>query len=188
MSNEPTDNERLPASDGLTATRRDILESAMLVPAAALVGGLAAGPAQAAGQATTPKQPAAGQSLYDRLGGIFAIAAVVNHFSDAIIRDPIAGARSRNPQLREWHTRQLDRLPGLKFMRTQWIAAMAGGPIQYTGLPLEQAHAEFHLTQEEFEEVGAEIVRALEFFKVPEKETQELVAAYNTSMTEVVSA
>jgi len=57
-------------------------------------------------------------SLYDRLGGAFAIAAVVDHFSDAVVQNPIVGQRSENPALREWHTNNLDRLPGLKFMRT----------------------------------------------------------------------
>ena len=45
-------------------------------------------------------------SLYDRLGGAFAIAAVVDHFSDAIVRNPVVGQASQNPALREWHTKQ----------------------------------------------------------------------------------
>jgi len=52
------------------------------------------------------------KSLYDRLGGIFAIAAVVDHFSDALIKNPIVGQQSANPALREWHNDQLGRLPG----------------------------------------------------------------------------
>jgi hemoglobin len=53
-------------------------------------------------------------------------------------------------------------------------------------LPLDQAHPEFHLTADEFNEVGAEIVRALDYYQVPEREKQELVAAYMTAMTDVV--
>ncbi len=67
-------------------------------------------------------------SLYERLGGAFAIAAVVDHFSDAIVRNPIVGQESENPALREWHTGNLGRLPGLKFMRTLWVCDVAGGP------------------------------------------------------------
>ena len=67
-------------------------------------------------------------SLYERLGGAFAIAAVVNRFSDAIIEDRVAGQGSSNPALREWHTKELARLPGLKFMRTLWLCNVAGGP------------------------------------------------------------
>ena len=79
------------------------------------------------------------------------------------------------------------RLPGLKFGRTQWVAALAGGPYEYTGLPLEEAHQDLHLSAEEFAEVGAEIVRALDYFQVPEREKQELVEAYMTAMPEVVT-
>jgi hemoglobin len=57
-------------------------------------------------------------SLYERLGGAFAIAAVIDHFSDAVVRNPIAGQQSENPELQEWSTNDLARLPGLKFMRT----------------------------------------------------------------------
>src|SRR5262245_50215248 len=74
----------------------------------------------------------AGTSLYERLGGAFAIAAVVDHFSDALIDNPIAGRPSANPELRDWHTNQLARLPGLKFMRTLWVCAVSGGPFVYT--------------------------------------------------------
>jgi hemoglobin len=45
------------------------------------------------------------RSLYERLGGVFAIAAVVDHFSDAVVKNPIVGQKSKNPKLREWHTK-----------------------------------------------------------------------------------
>ena len=72
------------------------------------------------------------KSLYERLGGAFAIAAVVNHFSDALVDNPIVGRESQNPQLRDWHSNQLGRLPGLKFMRTLWVCNVAGGPFQFS--------------------------------------------------------
>jgi hemoglobin len=61
-------------------------------------------------------------SLYERLGGVFAIAAVVDQFSDAVVQNPIVGQQAENLALREWHTNNLGRLPGLKFMRTLWVA------------------------------------------------------------------
>ena len=51
-------------------------------------------------------------SLYERLGGAFAIAAVIDHFSEAVVRNPVVGQESKNPALREWHTNNLGRLPG----------------------------------------------------------------------------
>src|SRR5215207_4229500 len=126
------------------------------------------------------------QSLYDRLGGIFAISAVVNRFSDAIITNPKLNV---NPALKAWNENEAaTRLPGLKFMRTLWIAALTGGPLAYTGLPLSEAHTRFRLTSEEFDEVGAEIVRALDYYKVPEREKKQLVDAYMLSKPDVVAA
>ena len=72
------------------------------------------------------------QSLYDRLGGVFAIAAVVDSFSDALLVNPEVGTQSPNPALREWSTSKLTRLPGLKFMRTLWVCNVAGGPFEFS--------------------------------------------------------
>jgi hemoglobin len=48
--------------------------------------------------------PETEKSLYERLGGVFSIASVVDHFSDAVVQNPIVGKTSKNPFLREWHT------------------------------------------------------------------------------------
>jgi hemoglobin len=153
----------------------------------AVAGAAALGVFPAKAEASEASQTAPTEaSLYDRLGGFFGIAAVVDRFSDKILRNPVL---KKNPALKEWNRTQAEtRLPGLKFGRTLWIAAMAGGPFVYTGLPLDEAHMEFHLTAEEFAEVGKEIVSALNFYNVPEREQQELVAAYNTAMDDVVTA
>jgi hemoglobin len=132
------------------------------------------------------------QSLYERLGGVFAIAAVVDHFSDAIVKNPIVGQSSKNPALREWHTNSLDRLPGLKFMRSLWVCTVAGGPLQYSGtkpgltpLGLEEAHRQFRISPEEFDEVAAELGRTLDFVGVPEREKGEVLAAFAAHKGEV---
>ncbi len=131
-------------------------------------------------------------SLYERLGGAFAIAAVVDHFSDAVVNNPIVGQKSENPDLREWHTNNLGRLPGLKFMRTLWVCNVAGGPQQYaatkpgsTALGLEEAHRELKISPAEFDEVAAELGRTLDFFKVPEREKGEVLAAFAAHKGEV---
>jgi hemoglobin len=132
------------------------------------------------------------QSLYERLGGVFAIAAVVDHFSDAVVENPIVGQQSDNPALRDWHTNQLDRLPGLKFMRTLWVCNVAGGPFEYTptepgstNLGLEEAHREFQIAPDEFDEVAAELGRSLDHLGVPEQEKGEVLAAFAAHKGEV---
>jgi hemoglobin len=131
-------------------------------------------------------------SLYERLGGAFAIAAVIDHFSDAVVQNPIVGQRSQNPALREWHTNNLGRLPGLKFMRTLWVCNVAGGPFQFsatrpgsTSLGLEEAHRELKISPAEFDEVAAELGRTLDFVKVPEREKGEVLAAFAAHKDEV---
>jgi len=131
-------------------------------------------------------------SLYERLGGAFAIAAVVDHFSDAIVKNPIVGQRSKNPALREWHTNNLGRLPGLKFMRTLWVCTVAGGPFHFTAtvpgstpLGLEEAHRRLRISPEEFDEVAAELGRTLDFVKVPQREKGEVLAAFAAHKDEV---
>ena len=131
-------------------------------------------------------------SLYDRLGGAFAIAAVVDQFSDAIVRNPIVGQASENPALREWHTNNLARLPGLKFMRTLWVCDVAGGPQRYaatkagsTPLGLEEAHRELKISPAEFDEVAAELGRTLDLFNVPEQEKGEVLSAFAAHKDEV---
>ena len=131
-------------------------------------------------------------SLYDRLGGVFAIAAVVDRFSDALIENPIVGQESSNPALREWHTNNLARLPGLKFMRTLWVCNVSGGPFEYTAtepgsttLGLEEAHREFRITPAEFDEVAAELGRTLDAFEIPAQEKDEVLAAFAAHKDEV---
>jgi hemoglobin len=179
------------SGQGLQTTRRDILHHAMLLSAATLAGTLA-GPASAAGHDAIA--PQAEKPLYERLGGIFAIAAVVDYFSDEVVKDPVAGARSSNPALREWHTKQLGRLPGLKFMRTLWVANISGGPFQYTpvrpgstNLGLENAHENLRISPREFDSVAGVLSRTLDRFSVPAREKSEVLAAFAAHKNEVTN-
>lgn len=134
------------------------------------------------------------KSLYERLGGVFAIAQVVDHFSDALIKNPIVGKNSKNPALRNWHRNNLDRLPGLKFMRTLWVCEVSGGPFKFsptkpgsTPLGLEEAHRDLKISPAEFDEVAAELGRTLDFAKVPAKEKGEVLAAFAAHKNEVTA-
>jgi hemoglobin len=123
------------------------------------------------------------QSLYERIGGVNAIALVVDRFSDEVVKNP---QLNQNPALREWN--ESGQLPGLKFMRTLWLCHEAGGPFQYTGKELGEAHKDLRITSDEFDEVGAEIGRARDHFDVPEREKQEVLGAIVARKAEVVSS
>lgn len=132
------------------------------------------------------------KSLYERLGGVFAIAAVVDRFSDEVVKNSVAGQGSANPELREWHTEKLDRLAGLKFMRTLWLCEVAGGPLQFSAtkpglshLGLEEAHRDLRIAPEEFDAVAGELGRTLDVFHVPQTEKDEVLAAFAAHKGEV---
>jgi hemoglobin len=169
-------------------TRRSVVAGLSLTaPAAMILPGSNSAHAQV-------KQTAPEKSLYERLGGVFAIAAVVDHFSDAVVKNPIVGQKSENPQLREWHTKSLDRLPGLKFMRTLWVCNISGGPFTFTAtrpgttpLGLEEAHRQLRISPAEFDEVAAELGRTLDFFKVPKPEKTEVLTAFAAHKDEVTA-
>ena len=167
-------------------TRRNVVAGLALTaaPAFAVVEN-----ANAQAQQTTPDK-----SLYERLGGVFAIAAVVAHFSDAVVKNLIVGQKSKNPQLREWHTKNLKRLPGLKFMRTLWVCNVSGGPFQFKAtkpgtppLGLEEAHRDLRISPAEFDEVAAELGRTLDFAEVPKREKAEVLAAFAAHKDEVTA-
>ena len=169
-------------------TRRSVVGGLALTAAPGVVLA-AADNAYAQAKQTMPEK-----SLYERLGGVFAIAAVVDHFSDAVVKNPIVGQKSKNPQLAEWHTKNLGRLPGLKFMRTLWVSKVSGGPYQYTAtkpgttpLGLEEAHRNLRISPAEFDEVAAELGRTLDFVKVPKGEKAEVLAAFAAHKDEVIA-
>jgi hemoglobin len=172
-------------------TRRSVVVAGLAVAAAPIA---LAPTNKAYAQADQAKPEKGDKSLYDRLGGIFAIALVVDHFSDALVKNPIVGQKSKNPQLREWHTKNLKRLPGLKFMRTLWVAQVSGGPFQFeatrpgkTQLGLEEAHRNLKITPAEFDEVAAELGRTLDWAKVPKHEKDEVLAAFAAHKDEVTA-
>jgi hemoglobin len=117
------------------------------------------------------------QSLYDRLGGVYAIAGVIDRFSDSLLED--RSIVDGSPELREWHTEKYrTRLPGLKFLRTLWVCDVAGGPFKYTAKDLQTAHFDLHVSPEVFDAVAGHLAASLDQFKVPEREKQEVLDAF----------
>lgn len=133
------------------------------------------------------------KTLYERLGGVYPIAAVVNHFSDALVVNPLVGKTSSNPFLYDWNNNKLDRLPGLKFMRTLWVCAITGGPFKYSPtvpgkcpFSLESAHKGLKISSAEFDEVARELENSLNHFSVPDQEKSEVLAAFAAHKDEIV--
>jgi len=187
LASSLTKEETMGQVDSTSFTRRGVVALTLTaVPVTVLAG---ANNANAQAKQATPQK-----SLYERLGGVFVIAAVVDHFSDAVVKNPIVGQQSKNPQLREWHTKNLGRLPGLKFMRTLWVCNVSGGPYKFTAtkpgttqIGLEEAHRDLRISPAEFDEVAAELGRTLDSFKVPKSEKAEVLSAFAAHKDEVTA-
>ena len=74
-------------------------------------------------------------SLYERLGGVYSIATVVDDLIDRIMVDPRLNA---NPELNEAH----NRIPpaGFKYLVTEMVCWATGGPQSYTGRSMRDVH------------------------------------------------
>lgn len=138
-------------------------------------------------------KPRAG-SLYERLGGVYAIAAVVNDFSDAILQDGLVGNTSPNKQLREWSVNQAPgRLAGLKFQRTLWMCQVTGGPQVFvrthpepSALNLQNAHCPLQINSNEFDRVAKILGDTLDKYGVGTQEKNEVLAAFGAHKGEVI--
>jgi hemoglobin len=128
-------------------------------------------------------QPAEKLSLYDRLGGVYSIATVVDDFIDRIMVDPRLNA---NPQVDEAH----HRVPpaGFKYLVTEMVCWAAGGPQKYTGKSMADSHANLKITAEEWEAFLDDFQQTLDKFAVPAEEQSELKAIVNSTRSDIVLA
>ncbi len=137
------------------------------------------------------EQTAREKSLYERLGSVFAIAAVVDHFSDAVVKNPIVGQRSKNRSCRMAYQKP-EKAAGPQVHADAVGLQRCGRPFQFkatrpgkTPLGLEEAHRDLRISPAEFDEVAAELGRSLEFAKVPKREKAEVLAAFAAHKDEV---
>jgi hemoglobin len=120
-------------------------------------------------------------SLYDRLGGVYAIAAVVDVFIDRIMVDPVLNA---NPLVDEAH----HRVPkaGFKYLVTEMVCMATGGPQRYTGKAMKDSHAHLKITPAEWEVFAGHFKTVLDQFKVPAAEQKELFEIVGTTRGDIV--
>jgi hemoglobin len=124
---------------------------------------------------------AAPTSLYDRLGGVYAIAAVVDDFIDRVMEDPILNA---NHKVDEAHHR-VSRA-GFKYLVTEMVCWAAGGPQQYTGRSMFDSHAHLDITGDEWVQFMADLNASFDQFGVPQQERDELVAIVQSTRQDIV--
>ena len=122
------------------------------------------------------------KSLYDRLGGVPAIAAVVDDFVNRLLEDPVITANPRTVEAMKHTT-----VPGLKFQLTALVCQVADGPQKYTGRSMKAAHEYMGITEREWDAMAADFKMTLDRFKVPSREQQELFAAIGMTKKDIVT-
>ena len=121
------------------------------------------------------------RSLYDRLGGVYSIATVVDDFIDRIMVDPRLNA---NPLVDEAH----HRVPpaGFKYLVTEMVCWATGGPQQYCGKSMQDSHAHLDITEAEWRAFLDDFRACLAKFQVPPREQQELFAIVDSTKKDIV--
>lgn len=122
-----------------------------------------------------PAAQAAEKSLYERLGGMTAIEAVVEDFSARQLADTRLSKYYVNTDKPVW-----------KKHLSSLICNAAGGPCKYTGRPMNRAHARLNLSEDKFNWTAAHLVASLNKFNVPKREQDELVAVVVSLKDQIV--
>jgi hemoglobin len=120
-------------------------------------------------------------SLYERLGGIYNIATVVDDFIDRVMVDDRLNA---NPRVDEAHHRVAP--AGFKYLVTEQVGEAAGGPQRYTGRSMEDSHRDMLITGEEWEAFLDDLNQTLDKFAVPKQERSELLAIIESTRDDIV--
>lgn len=122
-------------------------------------------------------------SLYERLGGVYAIAAVVDDFIDRIMVNPLLNA---NPKVDEAHHRVSK--AGFKYLVTEMVCWATGGPQKYTGKSMKESHEHLGITEPEWQVFLKDFQDTLDEFQVEQTEQRELFAIVASTKTDIVVA
>jgi hemoglobin len=126
-------------------------------------------------------QPQDTPSLYDRLGGLYNIAVVVDDFIDRVMGDPRLNA---NPRVDEAHHRVSPQ--GFKYYVTEMLCWAAGGPQTYSGRTMGDTHRHLMITDEEWVAFMDDLQQSLDKFQVPQPEQDEVIAIVESTKEAIV--
>ena len=120
-------------------------------------------------------------SLYDRLGGVYNIATVVDDLIDRVMVDVRLNA---NPRVDEAHHRVSP--AGFKYFVTEMVCWAAGGPQKYSGRSMGDSHRHLMITDQEWEAFMDDFQQTLSKFEVPQQEQEELRAIVESTKEAIV--
>jgi hemoglobin len=134
--------------------------------------------ALAAETATAQMKP---PTLYERLGGAYSIATVVDDFIERLLVNDTLNA---NPAINE--ARKRVPKAGLKFHVSALVCEVTGGPCKYSGRPMKESHQQLNISPAEWDAMVVDFKATLEKFKVPQKEQQELITIVGSTRNDIV--
>ena len=122
-------------------------------------------------------------NLYERLGGVYSIATVVDDLIDRVMADQRLNA---NPLVDEAH----HKVPpaGFKFLVTEMLCWAAGGPQRYSGKDMLSSHRHLRITPGEWDAFMDDVAQTLDKFAVPATERAEVVAIIESTRHSIVAA
>lgn len=123
------------------------------------------------------------KSLYERLGGAYAIATVVDAFIEKLLVNDTLNA---NPAINA--ARAHVPKAGLKFHVTALVCQVTGGPQTYTGRSMKDAHRHLNITEREWDAMVHDFVEVLDQFKVPGAQQAELLKIVGSTKADIVVA
>jgi hemoglobin len=118
------------------------------------------------------------KSLYDRVGGYDALAAVVDDFIGRLVAD------KRFEKFFVGHSE--DSTKRIRQHILDQFCAATGGPCIYTGREMKTTHKGLGITEADWDASAKHLVASLDKFKVPEKEKNELLAFVTSLKKDIV--
>ncbi len=131
------------------------------------------------GAATAQDHP---KALYDRLGGVYSIATVVDDFIERLLVNDTLNA---NPAINQ--ARAHVPKAGLKFQVTALVCEVTGGPCKYTGRAMKESHQQLNITEEQWQAMVIDFQKTLDKFKVPANEQAELITIVGSTKNDIVT-
>jgi hemoglobin len=119
------------------------------------------------------------QSLYERLGGYDALAAVVENLLPRLIGDDQLG--------RFWANRSEDGIEREKQLLVDFLASSAGGPMYYTGREMLLSHKGMKISTADWDAFIGHLNATLDAFQVPEQERGEVLAFIDSTRADITA-
>jgi hemoglobin len=121
------------------------------------------------------------KSLYERLGGVHAVAQVVDDFVERIWVNEVLNENPKNKQAMGISK------PALKYLATELTCMAIGGPQKYSGRSLKEVHSGLNISEREWEAMVSDFKTTLNKFDIPQKEQEELLEVVGSVKGDIVT-